>query len=288
RGPRPTISPWPGSPSATAPSRAGCNCSARPRRTSWRRNGSNTPRRRPCCSASSPAQDRSTRTATASPMPCSVFCTGSASPRRSVADALVSAYLASGGTLMLNAEAGEILIQDGSTRGVRLRDGRRLEADVVIATCDPVSAARLATPGGLDRTTRTRLEYAPAHRANVGPSLINVASSRPFRLKRHQDLRKDGVDLNQAVGLIGGADELRRALVQARRGQVPAAPVFSVSPMTNWDPSMAPEGQGVAYLYLPVFPVDVNAGWATAKPAAAQAVVARAADYYDGFDAELG
>lgn len=207
---------------------------------------------------------------------------------RMVADALVSAYLASGGTLMLNAEAGEILIQDGSTRGVRLRDGRRLEADVVIATCDPVSAARLATPGGLDRTTRTRLEYAPAHRANVGPSLINVASSRPFRLKRHQDLRKDGVDLNQAVGLIGGADELRRALVQARRGQVPAAPVFSVSPMTNWDPSMAPEGQGVAYLYLPVFPVDVNAGWATAKPAAAQAVVARAADYYDGFDAELG
>lgn len=80
---------------------------------------------------------------------------------------------------------------------------------------------RLATPGGLDRTTRTRLEYAPAHRANVGPSLINVASSCSYRLKRHQDLRKDGDDLNQAVGLIGGADELRRALVQARGESFP-------------------------------------------------------------------
>ncbi|MNS42527.1 Phytoene desaturase (neurosporene-forming) [compost metagenome] len=207
---------------------------------------------------------------------------------RMFADTLLSAYAASGGDLKLNAEVDEILIRNGAARGVRLKDGRIIDADVVIATCDPITTARLTTPGGLDRVTRTRLEYAPAHRANVGPSLVNVASSLPFRLKRHQDLRKDGVDLNLAVGLIGEAEELKRALVQARRGQVPDMPVFSVSPMTNWDSSMAPEGQGVAYIYLPVFPVDVNEGWATAKPAAAEAIIARAANYYEGFDAELG
>uniref|UniRef100_B0T5Q6 FAD dependent oxidoreductase n=1 Tax=Caulobacter sp. (strain K31) TaxID=366602 RepID=B0T5Q6_CAUSK len=207
---------------------------------------------------------------------------------RMFADALLSAYAASGGQLMLNAEVEEIIIRDGATRGVRLKDGRMIEAGLVIATCDPITAARLASPGGLDRVTRTRLEYAPAHRANVGPSLINVASSKSFRLKRHQDLRTDGVDLNQAVGLIGSADELRQALVHARRGQVPSAPVFSLSPMTNWDPSMAPEGQGVAYIYLPVFPVEVNDGWPRAKAPAADAIIARAADYYEGFDGELG
>lgn len=58
--------------------------------------------------------------------------------------------------------------------------------------------------------------------------------------------------------------------------------------MTNWDPSMAPKGKGVAYIHLPVFPVDVNEGWAAARPVAAQAVLARASDYYEGFDAELG
>ena len=205
---------------------------------------------------------------------------------RMFANALVSAYAASGGELMLNAEVAEIVIRDGQTRGVRLHNGRSIEADVVIATCDPITAARLTTPGGLDRVTRTRLDYAPAHRANVGPSLINVASSKPFRLKRHH--RADGVDLNQAVGLIGTADELRQALVQARRGQVPTRPVFSLSPMTNWDPAMAPGDQGVAYIYLPVFPVDVNDGWDRAKTAAAQAIVTRAAEYYDGFDGELG
>ena len=205
---------------------------------------------------------------------------------RMFADTLVSAYAASGGELMLNAEVAEIVIRDGTTQGVCLVDGRMIEADVVIATCDPISAARLATQGGLDRVTRTRLEYAPAHRANVGPSLLNVASSHLFRLKRHG--RTDGVDLNQAVGLIGTADELRQALVQARRGLVPMTPVFSLSPMTNWDPSIAPDGQGVAYIYLPVFPVGVNAGWDSAKAPAANAIIARAADYYDGFNGELG
>ncbi|WGM47309.1 Phytoene desaturase (neurosporene-forming) [Brevundimonas sp. NIBR10] len=205
---------------------------------------------------------------------------------RMFADALASAYAASGGDLMLNAKVAEIVIRDGATRGVRLTDGQMVEAGVVIATCDPITAARLATPSGLDRVTRTRLEYAPAHRANVGPSLINVASSRPFRLRRHR--RDDGLDLNQTVGLIGTADELRQALVQARRGLVPTVPVFSLSPMTNWDPLMAPDGQGVAYIYLPVFPVDVNAGWDTVKAPAAQAIVTRAAEYYDGFDGELG
>ena len=96
------------------------------------------------------------------------------------------------------------------------------------------------------------------------------------------------MDINQAVGLIGTADELRQALVDARRGLVPATPVFSVSPMTNWDPSQAPQGQGSAYVYLPVFPVEVNAGWAKAKKPAADAILARAGQYYDGFDAELG
>ena len=205
---------------------------------------------------------------------------------RMFADALVSAYAASGGELMLNAEVAEIVICDGRTQGVRLQNGRFIEADVVIATCDPATAARLTTAGGLDRVTRTRLDYAPAHRANVGPSLINIASSQPFRLKRHH--RADGVDLNPAVGLIGTADELRQALVQARRGQVPTTPVFSLSPMTNWDRAMAPGDQGVAYIYLPVFPVDVNDGWDRAKAAAGQAIIARAAEYYDGFEGELG
>ena len=165
---------------------------------------------------------------------------------RMVADTLTSAYAAAGGQLMLGAEVEEIIIRDGKTRGVRLKGGRTIKAGVVIATCDPLTAARLSTPGALDRVTRTRLDYAPAHRANVGPSLINVASAKPFRLKRHQDLRHDGADINQAVGLIGTAAELRQALVEARRGLTPKTPVFSVSPMTNWDPSQAPGGSGRA------------------------------------------
>lgn len=207
---------------------------------------------------------------------------------RMVADTLTRAYAAAGGELLLNAEVEEIILEGGRTRGARLAGGRTLEAEAVIATCDPRTAATLVSPGGLDRVTRTRLEYAPAHRANVGPSVISVASASPFRLKRHQDLRHDVADLNQAVGLIGTAEEWRAALVSARRGFVPSAPVFSVSPTTNWDPSQAPEGQGAAYVYLPVFPVEVNEGWNKLKGPAADAILARASEYYEGFEAEIG
>ena len=142
--------------------------------------------------------------------------------------------------------------------------------------------------GGLDRVTRARMEHAPSNLHNVGPSLINVATAAPIRLRRHQDLRHDDVDLNKATCLIGSAPELQRALKAARRGTVPTDPVFALSPMTNWDESLAPSGQGYAYLYLHVFPVEVNEGWDKLKAPAADAVIARAAEYYTGFDSELG
>lgn len=207
---------------------------------------------------------------------------------QAAANAFAGAYAASGGHLLLNAHVERILIEGGSMRGVALPGGRTIAARAVISTQDPKTAAAMIGESGLDRVTQARMQYAPSNQQNVGPSLINVASSQPFLLKRHQDLRHDDANLNQATCLIGTAQESQHALIAARRGKVPADPVFAVSPMTNWDASLAPAGQGYAYLYMHIFPVDVNEGWDKLKAPAADAIIARAAEYYSGFDSELG
>jgi phytoene dehydrogenase-like protein len=207
---------------------------------------------------------------------------------QSVANAFAGAYAASGGDLLLGTHVEHIVIEDGAMHGIVLTDGRMIKARAVISTQDPKTAAAMIAEGGLDRVTRARMQFAPSNQQNVGPSLINVATSKPIRLKRHQDLRHDDADLNKATCLIGTAQESQRALIAARRGQVPADPVFALSPMTNWDASLAPAGQGYAYLYMHIFPVDVNEGWAKLKGPAADAIIAKAAHYYSGFESELG
>lgn len=207
---------------------------------------------------------------------------------RMLADALTAAYREAGGDLEVYAEVAEILIQDGRARGVRLKDGRLVSAAAVVSTCDPRTAFALVAPGTIDRRTRTLVEHAPANRANVGPILLNVALSGGLSLRRHQDIRHDDADLNRAVGMIGTPDEIRASLLAARRASVPEPPVLSVSPVTNWDPTQAPPGQSTAYLYLPVSPVQLSGGWDAHRQNMSNAIIARAAMYYDGFDAEIG
>jgi phytoene dehydrogenase-like protein len=111
----------------------------------------------------------------------------------------------------------------------------------------------------------------------------------PFRLKRHQDLRHDGADLNKAVGLIGLAEDVRHSFATARRGEIPQRHAVSVSPLSNIDPSQAPDGCSIAYLYLPAVAVDAREGWSPElKDRTMTSVIAQLGEYYDGFQHEVG
>jgi phytoene dehydrogenase-like protein len=207
---------------------------------------------------------------------------------QSFADALGSCFKASGGGLLLSAPVAEILIEDGKTRGVRLEDGRIIKAGAVVATCDPRTAFALATLEGIERRMRVRMEHAPAGRANVVPFLANVAMAAPLRLRRHQELRTDGADLNKAVGLIGTPEEVRESFASAKRGDIPARHAVSVTPLSNSDPTQAPAGQSLAYIYLPAAPVVARAGWDVERTQVMKSVLAQLSEFYEGFDSEIG
>ncbi len=208
---------------------------------------------------------------------------------QTLADALAASVRAARGIILLNAPVAEIIIENGAACGVRLADGRVIRAKAVIATADPRSALKMTTPGQVERRLMVRMEHAPANRSNCAPMLANIAMSKPLRLKRHRELRHDGADLDQAVGLIGTPEEVRQSFATARRGDIPQRHAVSVSPLTNWDPSQAPDGQSVAYVYLPSIAVDAREGWSPAlKDKTMASVISHVSEFYDGFDAEVG
>ncbi|MDT8325157.1 MAG: FAD-dependent oxidoreductase, partial [Bacteroidota bacterium] len=55
-----------------------------------------------------------------------------------------------GAVLRLHASAEEILVRDGTVRGVRMKDGETMEADTVISAVPPWSLQRLAAASGLE------------------------------------------------------------------------------------------------------------------------------------------
>jgi len=208
---------------------------------------------------------------------------------QTLGNAMAKSLEAAGGTIRLNAPVAEILIEDGAARGIRLDDGSILRAKAVIATCDPRTAMKLTTAGGVERRLMQRIEHAPANRSNAAPLLANIAMSKPLRLKRHRDLRHDDADIDKAVGLIGTPEEVRESFATARRGDIPVRHAVSVSPLTNWDPSQAPAGQSVAYVYLPAMAVDAREGWSPdLKEKTMSSVITHISEFYDGFDAEIG
>lgn len=208
---------------------------------------------------------------------------------QALANALAKSVEAAGGLIKLNASVAEILIEEGVAKGVRLEDGNFIKSKLVIATCDPRTAMRMTTQGGVERRLVQRIEHAPANRSNVAPYLINVAMSKPLRLKRHQDLRHDGADLNKAVGLIGTPEEVRQSFAFAKRGDIPSRHVVSLTPLSNTDPSQAPEGGSLAYIYLPAIAVDAREGWSSAlKDRTTASVLAHLSEFYEGFDSEVG
>lgn len=209
---------------------------------------------------------------------------------QSLSNALAASVEAAGGTIMVNAPVAEIIVEGGVTKGVKLEDGRIFTSKVVNATCDPKLAYGLVTEGGIERRLMQRMEHAPMARDNGAPFMANIAMSSPLTLKKHQDMRHDDADLNKAVGMIGLPEDVREMFWAARRGEFPARHALSLTPMSNVDPSQAPEGQSVACIYLATSAVKLRQGsWDQArKDEVMTGVLGLVSEYYDGLDSEIG
>jgi len=199
-------------------------------------------------------------------------------------DALVASLRASGGTLLTATPVREVLVRRERATGVLLEDGRQIESRAVLATCDPYTALRKLVPDGvLDRRTLARVDHIPANAHGASPLKIDIALSGRVTLPRHAH---PDVDLRIPAQVYGTVEDTTSSFIAARRGELPTSPMMWAVVTSGADPTQAPPGQDVVYLYPPAMPAFPAGGWPAIKAEAEELVVKKAGEFF-GNIAEL-
>jgi len=159
-----------------------------------------------------------------------------------LAHAIASAALNAGADLRYNSPVVEIMTQSGRATGVRLKDGRTIEARKLIASnADPRTT--FVNLIGWDKLSDFRKErmsnwkFGPEH--VLGTPSFALRAAPDYKSARHNP------DINKCFYTIVGyenADEVSNYILQAYGGQIPDLPAAGTWVNSLWDPSQAPPG----------------------------------------------
>lgn len=150
-----------------------------------------------------------------------------------------------GGELRLSADVEEVVVEDGRARGVRLRGGEEVRADVVVSNADSAWLYRHLVPAAARRTwTDRKLEKA---RYSMGLFVWYFGTSRTYPDVAHHTI------------LLGPR---YRGLLDDIFG-ARLAPDFSLylHRPTATDPDLAPEGMDGFYVLSPVPNLAADVDW---------------------------
>ncbi len=187
----------------------------------------------------------------------------------------------------------EALLRDGDSpstaraRGVRLADGRAVDADVVASNLNPrLLFERLVPPHALDPAFRERIGR---YRCGSGTLRMNVALST---LPRFAAKPTDAADEHHASGIIlaPSLDYMDRAFIDARRCGWSREPVVEMLIPSVVDDTLAPPGAHVASLFCQQFAYELPDGrsWSEAeRDRAADAAIAVVERHAPGFRASI-
>tara|TARA_R110002110_G_C13470525_1_gene720947 strand:+ start:61452 stop:63041 length:1590 start_codon:yes stop_codon:yes gene_type:complete len=199
-----------------------------------------------------------------------------------LSNAFASRFEEVGGQLMLSTRVEEIVAEAGKVKGVRLADGRVLTANVVIGAIHPKPVLEMVTSGEIERKWLTRIALAPANSHGAAPVKVDVALKGQISYKRHESLRTDGLSFRKSGIIFGTAEAVIDNFRCAARGEVSRMPYQWMTAPTAMDPSQAPQGQDVAYLYPVAMPVHPTQGWDSIRDEVAQMLIDQASEYMDG------
>lgn len=193
----------------------------------------------------------------------------------SLAAALLRAAGQAGVSVTTGARVTEVLTGDGRARGVRLADGRTIEASAVVSGIDPKTTYGLCDPMALPAELRWR---ARNYRTAGTLAKVNLAlSALPV---------VPGADREQLATRIRMApdvDAMERAFDHAKYGAFSPTPWLEALIPTLADPSLAPPGAHVMSIYAQYAPHTLREGtWETARGAFLDAVLATLDRYMPG------
>lgn len=208
---------------------------------------------------------------------------------QALSNAMAARLAELGGEVLLSAPVQEIVAQNGHATGVKLKDGRLINAKAVVASIHPKMALEMVTPGALERRLLTRVALAPANAHGASPLKVDMALRGQVSMARHEALRPDGLSLRKSVALIGTVEAVLENFRSAARGDVPKLPYMWNTCPSEVDPTQAPAGQATAYLYPVAMPVNPREGWDAIRAQVGQQVIDQADEYMAGLKAlEIG
>jgi phytoene dehydrogenase-like protein len=159
-----------------------------------------------------------------------------------LAHAMASAALAAGADLRYNSPVVEIMRFGGRAIGVRLKDGRVIEARKLVASnADPRTT--FVDLIGWDKLSEFRKERMSSWR--FGPE--HVLGTPSFALRTAPDYKsaRHNPDINKCFYTIVGFEDAQQVsdyILQAYGGQIPDRPGAGTWVNSLWDPSQAPAG----------------------------------------------
>lgn len=162
---------------------------------------------------------------------------------------LVSLIEGQGSEVRLGADVAEIIVENEAATGVRLADGSRIDADIVVSNADSAWTYRhLIAPEHRKRWTDRKID-----RARYSMSLFVWY----FGTKRQYP------DVKQHTILLGERFEGLLADIFKRHKLADDFSLYLHRP-TATDPSLAPEGCDAFYVLSPVPHLDSGIDWSTA------------------------
>ncbi|WP_374025975.1 phytoene desaturase family protein [Mycobacterium sp. HNNTM2301] len=164
-------------------------------------------------------------------------------------------FVSHGGEIRYRAKVDRILVEHGAVTGVRLRDGSRITAPIVVSNLAPdVTLTDLIDAEHVPPQLVSRLSGRD-HRASF-VQIHFALDGLPEFAAPYEFLNEEG--MQQSVGIFGDPEEQQLNWENCRRGIVPDNPSMGMQIPSVHDPGMAPPGKHAASAYAYAFPVEVS------------------------------
>jgi phytoene dehydrogenase-like protein len=169
--------------------------------------------------------------------------------------AMAAAAIEEGAEIRLEHPVEEIVVDGGRVRGVRVRGGDTVRADVVVSNTDPKRTfGTLVAAQHLDETFRRRVANLTTR---VAPFKLLCALSE---VPRFEGVDSETVLATGSYSICPDRAFQAKAWEDARDGELPTAPIMSVSVPSIWDDTVSPAGMHTASVFGRYVPVRLARG----------------------------
>ncbi|MFQ5720089.1 MAG: phytoene desaturase family protein, partial [Acidobacteriota bacterium] len=167
--------------------------------------------------------------------------------------ALLGAAKQHGVELRTGARVRQIRVRDSSVVGVSLEDGERIDASLIVSSCDPKRTLDALLPQGATghRLHRRILNY----RTRGTTAQVLLALNAPLRFACDPDRP---IAFARTTDTL---DDLERAFDAVKYRQFSSHPVLDIHVPTVSSPDLAPAGHSVVSILVHFAPYDLEGGW---------------------------